>query len=105
MDQKTVWDLSAQQLHILHVLANLGPTSGAEIRRALEPLLSGVLYNQSLYADLGTLQDLGLVDVDDLDGRTNSYGLTTAARRELAEYRAWAEMCYSSISRGSLTSS
>lgn len=45
----------------------------------------GEINNGQLYPSLNRLEDLGLVDVDDVDGRTNAYSLSDAGRAHVQE--------------------
>jgi len=97
-DGGTKWsDLSAFQRDILEAIAGLESAGtdpyGLAIEEDLEEYYDDVLHSR-LYQNLDSLIDDGFVDRSELDGRTNSYTLTTEAKALLEEsVRRRADAC------------
>ncbi|AFZ71436.1 helix-turn-helix transcriptional regulator [Natronobacterium gregoryi] len=88
-DGGTAWgDLTGFQRDVLEAIAQLERTDddsyGLAIKERLEPQYGEVLHGR-LYQNLDALVDDDLLERDDIDGRTNSYTLTTAAAAMLEE--------------------
>ncbi|MFC4246499.1 PadR family transcriptional regulator [Natribaculum luteum] len=85
----TTWsDLTGFQRDVLEETARLERDGedpyGLAIKEMLEEQHGEVLHGQ-LYQNLNTLVDDGLLERDELDGRTNSYTLTSDAKAMLEE--------------------
>jgi DNA-binding PadR family transcriptional regulator len=75
--------LTAFKRDILWTLASEGPCYGLAIRNHLESRDYSKVHHGRLYPNLDDLAEMGLVEKDELDGRTNTYRLTTDARQML----------------------
>lgn len=86
-------ELTAFQRDLLFALADIGATSGADIRRELRKSIYPSLLPGRLYQNLDDLVDWGLVAKHTDAGRTNEYSLTGQGRRELRELYEWQGQC------------
>ena len=85
-------DLTAFQRDILYVIAGMKNDDyphGLSIKDELDQHYSGEINHGRLYPNLDQLVEMGLVEKDTLDKRTNSYTLTQRARREIEARREW----------------
>ena len=85
-------DLTSFQRDLLYVIASLDneePPHGLSIKEELEKDYSGDINHGRLYPNLDDLVEMGLVEKGEIDDRTNSYGITERARRELQARRDW----------------
>lgn len=85
VDPAESWaDLSALRRDLLVALASVdevgSPTSGADVRDALEEHRDGAVDTGQFYRNLDALVDAGLVAKDSDSGRRNHYELTTDGR-------------------------
>jgi PadR family transcriptional regulator PadR len=85
-------DLTAFQRDILYVIAGMKDDEyphGMSIKDELDQHYSGDINHGRLYPNLDELAEMGLVEKDTLDERTNSYTLTHRACREIEARREW----------------
>jgi PadR family transcriptional regulator PadR len=85
-------DLTAFQRDVLYVIAGMGDDEyphGLSIKDELDRHYSGEINHGRLYPNLDQLVEMGLVEKDTIDKRTNSYTLTQRGRRELEAHREW----------------
>jgi len=71
------------QLETLYFLADEGATYGLGIKRGLEDYYGETVNHGRLYPNLRELEQRGLVNIGQLDARTNEYSLTDAGRELL----------------------
>jgi PadR family transcriptional regulator PadR len=85
-------DLTGFQRDVLYVIAGMDDDEyphGLSIKEELDQHYSGEINHGRLYPNLDQLVDMGLVEKDTIDKRTNSYTLTQRGRRELEARRDW----------------
>lgn len=82
-------DLTAFQRDLLYVIASLGDPYGLAIKEELEKYYDKEVNHGRMYPNLDTLVDMGLVDKDKYDKRTNVYTLTRRGRQEITARREW----------------
>lgn len=82
-------DLTGFQRDILWALAGHEPIYGLGLKAELESGDYDAVGHPKLYTNLGDLRDAGLVNVEEVDGRTNHYTLTDDAREMLQLRLAW----------------
>lgn len=82
-------DLTAFQRDILYVLAGLDEPHGLAIKDELDAYYETEINHGRLYPNLDTLVEKDLIEKGKLDDRTNSYTLSSRARRALRERRTW----------------
>ena len=85
-------DLTAFQRDLLYVIAGLEngtPPYGLAIKDLLEEDYSGEIHHGRLYPNLNTLADMELIEVSEIDKRTNAYSVTQRGRHELEVRREW----------------
>ena len=81
-------DLTAFQLHALHVVNQLGPTEGVGIQDALEELYPEAINHGRLYPGLDRLAEKGLItkQTKESDKRRNEYAMTGRGEWATEEY-------------------
>ena len=84
-----VTDLSAFQRDVLWVLADEPELKGIDVKRRLEDYYGEHVTHSQMYPNLNDLVDEGLIEKEELDGRTNVHSLTEAGRRALSARQAW----------------
>ena len=87
-------DLTAFQRDILYVIAGMDNDPyphGLSIKDELEQHYEGEINHGRLYPNLDQLVEIGLVEKDTLDKRTNSYALTDRGWQEIDVRREWEE--------------
>lgn len=72
-----LYDLTGFQRDLLFVLSGMGAPSGNEIMRELERSQDRNILHGRLYSNLDTLVEQGLVEKGKMDGRTNTYTITS----------------------------
>ena len=78
------------QRDMLIALSRLdGEPSGQDVSRALEQAGYDAINHGRLYANLDELEEDGLVDRWEVDGRTNGYGLTERGEQAIAADLRW----------------
>lgn len=85
-------DLTAFQRDLLYVIAGLENGTlphGLAIKASIEKDYAGEINHGRLYPNLNQLADMGLIEKDTIDKRTNSYSLSQRGRRELEARREW----------------
>jgi DNA-binding PadR family transcriptional regulator len=82
-------DLTAFQRDILYVLAGLDEPHGLAIKDELDTYYESEINHGRLYPNLDALVEDGFIEKGKLDDRTNSYTLTSQARRVLRGRRTW----------------
>jgi len=83
-------DLTGFRRDILWTLYHEGGAEyGLAIKEALEECGYGEINHGRLYPNLDTLVDRGLIEVSELDKRTNEYALTDEATTLLADRQSW----------------
>ena len=82
-------DLTAFQRDILYVLAGLDEPYGLAIKDELDAYYESEVNHGRLYPNLDSLVEDDYIEKGKLDDRTNSYTLTSQARRWLRERRTW----------------
>jgi hypothetical protein len=87
----TAWyDLLGFQRDLLLVAAEVEGEElpkGLTLKERLEARYSGPINHGRLYSNLGDLEDEGLIESEQFDGRTNAYRVTDRARELLAGHR------------------
>ena len=88
-------DLTGFQRDILFVLISLDGSnpSGTDVKRHLRETYGEAINHGRLYQNLRDLVDDGLVEKRPVDGRTNAYRVSPAARDRLESHTAWGECC------------
>jgi PadR family transcriptional regulator PadR len=87
-------DLTAFQRDVLFVIAGMEGDPyphGLSIKETLEQHYSDEVNHGRLYPNLDELAEIGLVEKDTLDKRTNSYALTDRGWQEIDARREWEE--------------
>ncbi len=85
-------DLTAFQRDVLYVIAGMDDDDyphGLSVKEELEKHYSAEINHGRLYPNLDDLVEMGLVEKDTLDKRTNSYRLTDRGHREIDARREW----------------
>jgi PadR family transcriptional regulator PadR len=85
-------DITAFQRDVLYVIAGMDDDEyphGLSIKDELDQHYSDEINHGRLYPNLDQLVEMGLVEKDTIDKRTNSYTLTQRGRRELEARRDW----------------
>jgi PadR family transcriptional regulator PadR len=85
-------DITAFQRDVLYVIAGMDDDEyphGLSIKDELAQHYSDEINHGRLYPNLDQLVEMGLVEKDTIDKRTNSYTLTQRGRRELEARRDW----------------
>lgn len=85
----SIGGLNTTQRDILWVLHREGPSKGAAVKDALGEYYGREVSHGSIYPNLDTLVDRGLVEWSRRDRRTNEYTLTQTAEQLLADRQAW----------------
>lgn len=85
--------LSGTQRDILAVLAAKGGKPGIEIRNTLNEIRDIDKSRSCIYGELDDLDDKGLVEIGEHDGRTNSYSLSYDGEMQLIGYFTWVQTC------------
>ena len=82
--------LSSYQRDMLAAVDKLqGNISGQRVRRHLNRSGNLDIIEATVYANLDTLVEIGLVEKGSQDGRTNAYTLTDEGQKALEGYRAY----------------
>ena len=79
------------QRDLLYIVAGLEGPKGLEIKDELEEVYEGEIHHGRLYPNLDNLVEKGLIDKEEIDGRTNAYRVTRRGRREIDARREWEE--------------
>lgn len=82
-------DLTAFQRDCLFVIAGLDEPHGLAVKHELEKYYSAEVKSGRLYPNLDDLMEIGLINKEQADRRTNAYSLTSRGRRELTARREW----------------
>lgn len=82
-------DLSAFQRDLLVILAGLDEPNGRAVKDELEAYYDKEIGPGWLYPNLDTLDDKGLVEKGQHDGRANIYRLTPRGRQEIEARLEW----------------
>lgn len=87
-------DLRAFQRDLLlvteHIAARGGVLKGLAIKAELEELYGQEIGHGRIYPNLDELAEMGLIDIGQIDRRTNRYELTADGKRVVAEMAAYA---------------
>lgn len=87
----TTWyDLLGFQRDLLLVAVEVereGLPKGLALKQRLEARYSNAINHGRLYTNLSDLEDEGLIETEEIDGRTNAYRVTDRARELLAKHR------------------
>ena len=89
-DDTTWYDLLGFQRDLLLVAAEVDGEElpkGLALMARLEDRYSGAINHGRLYSNLGDLEDEGLIETEQFDGRTNAYRITDRGRELLAGHR------------------
>jgi len=89
-DETTWYDLLGFQRDLLLVAAEVEGEElpkGLTLMRRLEDRYTGAINHGRLYSNLGNLEDEGLIETEEFDGRTNAYRVTDRGRELLAGHR------------------
>ena len=88
-------ELTGFQRDILFVLIDLDGTNpnGTCIKTNLREIYGEEINHGRLYQNLRTLVDEELVEKRPVDGRTNAYRVSVAARECLEAHAAWSQWC------------
>jgi DNA-binding PadR family transcriptional regulator len=84
-----MYDLTGFQRDLLYVVAGLTKPHGLAIKDELEEYYETEIHHGRLYPNLDTLIDIGLLEKESKDQRTNVYAVTGRGERELAARREW----------------
>ena len=84
-----MYDLTGFQRDILYIVAGLEGPKGLEIKDELEEVYEDEIHHGRLYPNLDNLVEKGLIDKDEIDGRTNAYRVTRRGSREIDARREW----------------
>lgn len=79
------------------MLAREGPQYGLALRDDLEDSTDMKIYGGKLYPNLDDLCEMGLVEKNELDKRTNEYAITTEGERLLQSVHTWLSDCLTDI--------
>lgn len=90
-----MYDLTGFQRDLLYVIAGGEALNGLAIKAELEAHYETAVHHGHLYPNLDTVVEEGLVEKEQVDGRTNSYTLTDRGRRELSARREWENQYFS----------
>lgn len=84
-------ELTAFQRDILALLVIEceSPTSGQTLLDKLEESGYDTVNHGRLYPNLDSLENMGLLEVGEIDRRTNDYQATEEAKREVEQYQDW----------------
>lgn len=82
-------DLTAFQRDCLFVIAGLEEPHGLAVKSELEEYYADEINAGRLYPNLDDLVDMGLINKEQADRRTNAYSLTNRGRRELTARQEW----------------
>ena len=82
-------ELSGFQRDLLYVIAGLDEPKGLAIKDELEEHYETRVDRGRLYPNLNSLADMGLVEKQRVDERTNSYVLTAKGRSKLEAHHQW----------------
>lgn len=87
--------LTGFQRDVLFVVASLDGTNpnGVKIKSQLRETYDDEINHGRLYQNLRELVDEGLIEKRLVDGRTNAYRASVAAREYLEAHAAWDEWC------------
>lgn len=88
-------ELTGFQRDVLFVVINLGGTNpnGVHVKRELREAYGNEINHGRLYQNLRELVDEGFVEKRPVDGRTNAYRASAAAREYLEAHAAWSQWC------------
>ena len=75
-------DLTGFQRDLLTVIAGLENPNGLEIKSEMEHYYESTINHGRLYPNLDNLVEKGLIDKEEIDGRTNAYRVTRRGRRD-----------------------
>lgn len=81
--------LTAFQRDVLYVIARGGELSGMEVKREIEDYYAKDVNHGQLYPNLNKLEEMGLIEKQQVDQRSNAYGLTTDGENTLRNRREW----------------
>jgi DNA-binding PadR family transcriptional regulator len=84
-----MYDLTGFQRDLLYIVAGMGEPKGLKIKEELEKEYDAEIHHGRLYPNLDTLVEKGLIDKEEIDGRTNAYRATRRGRREIDARREW----------------
>ncbi|MFB6254962.1 MAG: helix-turn-helix transcriptional regulator [Halobacteriaceae archaeon] len=84
-----MFDLNAFQRDILFTINGLDEPKGVDIKDELDKYYSEEISYGRLYPALDTLAEKGLVKINEVDGRTNSYTLTRRGKNEIQAREEW----------------
>ena len=82
-------DLTGFQRDCLYVIAGLDAPKGTRIKEELGEYRTEKINHGRLYPNLDDLVNIGLINKDEKDKRTNEYTLTHRGRQELEARREW----------------
>ncbi len=89
-DETTWYDLLGFQRDLLLVAAEVDGEElpkGLTLMARLEDRYSDPINHGRLYSNLGDLEDEGLIETEEFDGRTNAYRVTNRGRELLSRQR------------------
>lgn len=95
-----IQELNAFQRDCLFVIARKQGQSGLEAKAELDRYYGRTINHRRLYLHLDTLVEKGLIEKEALDGRTNSYSITTNGISALTERRQWEDRMVRSVPPG-----
>lgn len=84
-----MYKLSGFQRDCLVAIAGGDSPKGLDIKAELDRYYGTEINHGRLYPNLNALVDAGLVEKDEIDGRTNAYSVTEEGRELLAERFEW----------------
>ncbi|MDZ5812394.1 helix-turn-helix transcriptional regulator [Halorubrum sp. AD140] len=89
-DETTWYDLLGFQRDLLLVAAEVDGEElpkGLTLMRRLEDRYSVAINHGRLYTNLSDLEEKGLIESEEIDGRTNAYRVTDRGRELLSRHR------------------
>lgn len=92
-DSDTFGELSAFQRDMLAIIAEKDEEYGLGIKREMRDLYGDEINHGRLYPNLNTLNEMGLIDKEPLDKRTNGYSITPDGRDAVKHLSTWLDVC------------
>lgn len=84
-----MFDLTAFQRDILHIINGMDEPHGLAVKEKLEEYYENEINHGRLYPNLDTLVEKGLLSKGTIDKRTNSYTITSRSENELEQRMEW----------------
>lgn len=84
-------ELTGFRRDILYTILGVDEPHGTKINQVLEDRYEKTIYHGRLYDNLDILDEEGLIEKHEVDGRTNSYQITERGRKAIMDHRNWQE--------------